>query len=148
MVQLEQGALAVAHHARLLRFEVIVSEHVQDAVHDEQRQLVVERAGVGGGLLGGDGGAHHDIAHQHGDARGRRGVVVEGERQHVRRAGLAEVLSTVNTYSADAVELRDTLGPEHDVVLPNNTVVRGRLHVVKTYDQGAPSTGELTTIQL
>ena len=48
-----------------------------------------------GGLLGGDRRADHDVAEQHRDAAAAPGVavvVVERERQHVGRAGLAEVL--------------------------------------------------------
>ncbi|MEU7871931.1 RHS repeat-associated core domain-containing protein [Dactylosporangium sp. NPDC049140] len=56
-------------------------------------------------------------------------------------ATLAQRLSTVNVYSADGQELRETLGPEHDLVLGSGAVVRGRNHTVNAYDQGAPNTG-------
>ncbi len=54
------------------RLGVVVAEDVEHAVHDEQGQLVVERAGVVGGLVGGDGRAHDDIAEQHRHAWLRR----------------------------------------------------------------------------
>ncbi len=46
----EQVEFARPHERRLVRFRVIVSQHVQDPVHDEQSQLVVERSGVIGEL--------------------------------------------------------------------------------------------------
>ena len=56
-------------------------------------------------------------------------------------AAIASRLSTVSIYSADGQELRETLAPEHDIVLNSGTVVRGRTRTVNVYDQGAPSTG-------
>ena len=51
-------------------------------------------------------------------------------------------LSTLNTYSLNGqLLLRHTVGPEHDVMLPTGSVVRGRQHTMNTYDQGAPTTG-------
>ncbi len=58
-----------------------------------------------------------------------------------QEAAIAARESTVNTYSPDGLELRDTVGPEHDIVLANGTLVRGRTHTVNTYDQGAPGGG-------
>ncbi|WP_192580498.1 DNRLRE domain-containing protein [Micromonospora sp. ALFpr18c] len=54
---------------------------------------------------------------------------------------LARSRSTLNTYSSDGQRLTSTLEPEHDVMLPNGTTVRGRKHIMNTYDQGAPTTG-------
>jgi RHS repeat-associated protein len=56
-------------------------------------------------------------------------------------AALAARLSTVNVYSADGQELRETFGPEHDTALNSGAVVRARNHTVNVYDQGAPNTG-------
>ncbi|MER7283349.1 RHS repeat-associated core domain-containing protein [Dactylosporangium sp. NPDC000244] len=56
-------------------------------------------------------------------------------------AALAARLSTVNVYSTDGQELRETFGPEHELVLNSGAVVRGRKHTVNVYDQGAPNTG-------
>ena len=42
----KQGALTLAHGGGLAGFRVVVAEHVQDAVHDEQRQLVIDAAAV------------------------------------------------------------------------------------------------------
>ena len=44
-----------ASRAAFVVFGVVVAEHVQDTVHDEQRDLVVVSAGVIGELFGGDG---------------------------------------------------------------------------------------------
>ncbi|NES15310.1 MULTISPECIES: RHS repeat-associated core domain-containing protein, partial [Micromonospora] len=54
---------------------------------------------------------------------------------------LARALSTLNTYSTDGQRLTSTWGPEHDVMLPDDTVVRGRAITLNTYDEGAPTTG-------
>ncbi|MGQ5260991.1 DNRLRE domain-containing protein [Micromonospora sp. ZYX-F-536] len=54
---------------------------------------------------------------------------------------LARSRSTLNIYSSDGQRLTSTLEPEHDVMLPNGTTVRGRKHTMNTYDQGAPTTG-------
>jgi RHS repeat-associated protein len=58
-----------------------------------------------------------------------------------QEAAIAYRESTVNLYSPDGQELRETFGPEHDIALTNGSVVRGRDHTVNTYDQGAPNTG-------
>ena len=42
MVQLEERTLAGLHLRGVVELRVIVAEHVQDTVHDEQGQLVVE----------------------------------------------------------------------------------------------------------
>ena len=93
-----------------LRLGVVVAEDVEDAVHDEQRELVVERAGVLGRLARGHRRAHHDVAEQQrlvarvgrravGAAvarrRRRHHVDVDGvdrEGEHVGRAVVAEEL--------------------------------------------------------
>ncbi|MEU7587300.1 RHS repeat-associated core domain-containing protein [Micromonospora sp. NPDC049230] len=54
---------------------------------------------------------------------------------------LARRYSTLNLYSSDGQRLTSTMEPEHDVMLPNGTTVRGRRHTMNTYDQGAPTTG-------
>ncbi len=58
-----------------------------------------------------------------------------------QEAAIAYRESTINIYSPDGLELRETYGPEHDVALTSGLLVRGRDHTVNTYDQGAPSTG-------
>ena len=45
-------------------FGVVVAEHVEHAVHDEQRQLVVDGAGVARGLARRPRRADHDVAEQ------------------------------------------------------------------------------------
>ncbi|MFR9779352.1 RHS repeat-associated core domain-containing protein, partial [Micromonospora sp. MS34] len=54
---------------------------------------------------------------------------------------LARARSTLNTYSSDGQRLTSTWEPEHDVMLPDDTVVRGRQITLNTYDEGAPTTG-------
>src|SRR4051812_48751782 len=58
----EQRLLARFHDLRLCVVHVIHTEQVQHAVHDQQRQLVVEGAGVFGRVAVGDGWADHDVA--------------------------------------------------------------------------------------
>ena len=53
---------------------MIVTEYVQHAVDDEQRQLVVEGAGVLAGLRRGDRRADDDVAEQHRHAGASRSV--------------------------------------------------------------------------
>jgi hypothetical protein len=57
--------LAGTHRRRLVRFGVIVTEHVENPVHHQQGQFVVEAAGVRGCVLGGDSRAHDHVAEQH-----------------------------------------------------------------------------------
>ncbi|HEX8002584.1 MAG TPA: RHS repeat-associated core domain-containing protein [Mycobacteriales bacterium] len=52
-------------------------------------------------------------------------------------AAIANLLSSLNVYSADGLELRETFGPEHDVQLSDGTIARARAHTVNTYDEGA-----------
>lgn len=93
VVQLEQLQLARLHRVQLIVVSVIVAEHVEDAVDDEQGELVVDRASVAGGLLDGDGRAHHDVTEQHGDVGTRRARnIIQWEREHVGRPSVAEVL--------------------------------------------------------
>ena len=85
--------LAAPHHRGLVGFGVVVAEDVQDPVHDQQGDLVVERAGVVGELMVGDLGADHDVAEQRRYTGDRFLVVgiIEGERQDVGRTDLAHV---------------------------------------------------------
>lgn len=55
-------------------------------------------------------------------------------------AATAASLSSVSVYSEDGQQLVETFGPEHDVLLSSNVVVRGRAHSRHTYDEGAPAT--------
>jgi RHS repeat-associated protein len=56
-------------------------------------------------------------------------------------AAIAASLSTRQVYSVDGLRLQEVWGPEHEAVLPNGTIVRGRSATRYTYDQGAPATG-------
>src|SRR5690606_9147822 len=65
MVAVEQLALARLHDGRLLGLGVVHAEDVEDAVDDEERDLVLVAAGVLRGLAGGHGRADHDVAEEH-----------------------------------------------------------------------------------
>ena len=64
VVALQVLELAGAHQLGIAGVVVIVTEHVEHAVHDEQGQLVVERAGVRRRLLGSDAGTDDDVAEE------------------------------------------------------------------------------------
>jgi RHS repeat-associated protein len=67
-------------------------------------------------------------------------------RERVLAGTSASSLETIDTYSPDGVELVDTLGPMHTGAFSHSgvlTVGQGRVHVVYTYDQGAPLPGTL-----
>ena len=68
MVCLEQRDLAGSHHGCLVGLGVVVPEHVQHAVDDEQRDLVVERAGVVGRVASRDRRADDHVAEQQRDS--------------------------------------------------------------------------------
>nr|BFE56295.1 hypothetical protein GCM10020063_008210 [Dactylosporangium thailandense] len=70
-----------------------------------------------------------------------RALNASGSDTATQEAALAGTLSTQSTYSADGRLLLDTLGPQHDVMLSSGSVVRGRTHTTRAYDQGAPNTG-------
>ncbi len=54
-VQLAQeGEFPRPHPDRLVGFGVVVAEHVQDAVHEQEGQFVLQGAGVAGGLFASD----------------------------------------------------------------------------------------------
>src|SRR5207253_2678902 len=53
----------------------------------------------------------------------------------------AALLSTTNSYSSDATELTNTLGPMHAVLLSSGSTVDARTHAHTTYDESAPSGG-------
>jgi RHS repeat-associated protein len=46
--------------------------------------------------------------------------------------------STYRTYAAEGLELREELGPRHQVKLDSGAVVDARAHTVTTYDEGSP----------
>ena len=60
----------------------------------------------------------------------------------VNGAAVAASMATISQYSSDGQRLLDVYGPEHGVVLSDNTAVRGRSHTSYQYDQGAPDTGQ------
>src|SRR5262249_33722138 len=71
----------------------------------------------------------------------RRALDASTSDTPAQEAAIAARESTLNVYSADGLDLRETLGPEHDIVLTDGTLVRGRTHTVNSYDQGAPAGG-------
>jgi hypothetical protein len=64
MVVGQQGSLTSPHALALLVGGVVPPEHMQDSVHHEQRELVVESSGVSVGLTRRHLGADHDIAEE------------------------------------------------------------------------------------
>ncbi len=58
----EQLPFAALHPLRVGRFGVVVLEEVEHAVHDEERELVVEALASAGGVPGGDARADDDVA--------------------------------------------------------------------------------------
>ncbi|MFY1616319.1 RHS repeat-associated core domain-containing protein [Micromonospora sp. WMMD736] len=70
-----------------------------------------------------------------------RALAVSSTDDAAAESLLARTRSTLNTYSSDGQRLLSTQEPEHDVMLPDGTTVRGRKHTMNTYDQGAPTTG-------
>jgi RHS repeat-associated protein len=54
-------------------------------------------------------------------------------------AALAASGSTIETYAADGVNLLNTVGPAHPVLLSTEQLVNGREITLNTYDEGAPS---------
>jgi RHS repeat-associated protein len=65
----------------------------------------------------------------------------EGRRRALAGEGSATQLDTRRTYNADGLELREELGPRHEVKLESGSVVQARAHTRITYDEGAPSAG-------
>lgn len=55
-------------------------------------------------------------------------------------ADIAYRLSSVNVYSADGQRLTDAYGPEHSIVLKDDSEPIGRTHTHNVYDEGAPTT--------
>jgi RHS repeat-associated protein len=57
-------------------------------------------------------------------------------------AAIAKSLSTLTTYSADGSRIVAKLDPEHDIVLPDGSTVRGRPNITYVYDEGAPASDD------
>ncbi len=70
-----------------------------------------------------------------------RALAVSSTDDAASESMLARSRSTLNTYTSDGQRLTNTHEPEHDVMLPDGVVVRGRQHTRNTYDEGAPTTG-------
>jgi hypothetical protein len=88
--------LQAEHHRVFVRFGVVVAEQVQDAVHAQQRQLVLGLVAGPFRLFGGDLRAEHHVAEQARigarllpGARLGRPELIHREREHVGGAGLA-----------------------------------------------------------
>ena len=64
VVALEQKHFEFAHISGLLGLSVVVAEHVEHAMHDEEREFIVEGSGVLGELPTRNGRTHDDIAEQ------------------------------------------------------------------------------------
>jgi len=110
MMTFEVSTLPRVHPA-FVRFVVMVlTQHVQHSVHQQECQFVVERARMPRSLIEGHGGTDHDVSQQQRQvAEVRRRLVrtlalrprtrcahgldhVEGKCQHIRRTRLAHVL--------------------------------------------------------
>ncbi|QGN58737.1 RHS repeat-associated core domain-containing protein [Nostocoides sp. HKS02] len=76
------------------------------------------------------------------DARALNAITSGG-----RNPGIADQYATTTTYDAAGILVTDTLGPLHNTVMADDTVVPARAHTHTTYDQGAPSSTNPTTGQ-
>ena len=54
------AGLEACHDGGFFGLAMVMAEDVQDAMNDQQGQLVVDRAAVFGGVAGRDGGADRD----------------------------------------------------------------------------------------
>ena len=127
----QELTLPLLHRRLFPRIGVVVVEQVQHAVHDEQRELVVERRTVLGRLRLRHGRTHHDVADQRrrlaalagrtrtaaalvGLAAGQHEVVVHREREHVGGPGSAqELLVELGDRGAIHEEERELRGAGH-----------------------------------
>ena len=109
MMLLQQLDLSLAHGVSRRRFVVIVTKHVQDAMHDQQGELVVDRARVVRRLSLGDSRTQHHVTQKqrHVARIGRRTIGttarwhsvqhdlgfdrVDRKRQHIRGPGCSHV---------------------------------------------------------
>jgi RHS repeat-associated protein len=73
---------------------------------------------------------------------GNRGLALDyaADDNAATEAALAYRVSTVNVYSADGQRLTDTYGPEHAIVLTDDSEPRGRTHTHNVYDENATAT--------
>jgi RHS repeat-associated protein len=62
-------------------------------------------------------------------------------KEGVKSVEVSKLLDTQNTYSAEGTELLSSVGPQHNVKLPNGTQVEARKHTAYAYDEGAPAEG-------
>jgi hypothetical protein len=79
----EDFIFPAVHPAVSIIRQIIEPRQVQDAVEGIKQQLMAERDSAAAGLAGGVGHANHDFACGYAPA----GVVVQFERQHIRRPG-------------------------------------------------------------
>jgi RHS repeat-associated protein len=94
---------------------------------------------------------HGNVVRELSAANRQRALEASATDSADQESAAARKLSTYSTYTVDGKRLIVTLGPEHDVVLPDGTIVRGRAFEELTYDQGAPPTGgpyDLVTTQV
>ncbi len=64
MMRFEQHSFALSHLDCLVGSSMIVTEDVQDPVHDQQRDLIVEGSGMIGRLACRNRRADHDVTEQ------------------------------------------------------------------------------------
>ena len=130
MMTFEQHTLARLHACGFVSIEVIMAEHVQDSVHDQQRELVVDRAGVIGRVGRGHAWAHDHVAQQDRLSIGCAWCPWLGDRTQVDVPGGRSGLDGLE----DLLEHIDGLGFVH---LTSRDVVRHRIvqDIVEAYDR-------------
>ncbi|MEJ3745116.1 RHS repeat-associated core domain-containing protein [Actinomycetes bacterium KLBMP 9797] len=72
-------------------------------------------------------------------ANHKRALENSGSDGTQEEAVIAETLSEVSYHSADGIRVVETYGPEHEITLATGEIVRGRKHVLHTYDEGLPA---------
>lgn len=90
----QQIELACSHRCRFVGLGVVVAKHVQNAMHHQQCQFVIERAGVRRCGCGGHGGTDHDVTEETWSdigARMLRPGRIEREREHIGWSALTHV---------------------------------------------------------
>jgi RHS repeat-associated protein len=95
----------------------------------------VDTADATGGITTTDYDAHGNVVRTL--TAGNRQRALDRGTTTAEEAAIAQTLSSLTVYSADGLEVRETFGPEHDVLLTGATdSVRGREHTTNTYDEG------------
>jgi RHS repeat-associated protein len=97
---------------------------------------LVNVANPAGGILTNEYNSHNDLVRAL-TATNRASALKEGSTS----AEVAQTLDTQSTYNSEGTELLSTLGPLHTIKRTNGATAKARLHVLYSYDEGAPETG-------